>query len=59
MSEPTAQEEPGMTWLGPLIVAVGLSLVGLLVWVAVPPGIWHDDGAYLLLGKSLADGEGL
>jgi len=59
MSEPTAQKEPGMAPLGPLIVAVGLGLVGLLVWVAVPPGIWHDDGAYLLLGKSLADGEGL
>ena len=43
----------------PLIVAVGLGAVGLLVWAAVPPGVWHDDGAYLLLGKSLADGEGL
>ena len=43
----------------PVIVAVGLGLVGVLVWVSVPPGVWHDDGAYLLLGKSLADGEGL
>ncbi len=43
----------------PLMVAVGLGLVGALVWVAVPPGVWHDDGAYLLLAKSLADGEGL
>ena len=34
-------------------------MIGLLVWAAVPPGVWHDDGAYLLLGKSLADGEGL
>ena len=67
MSDPTAPEEPGTGptagripgLLVPLIVAVGLGLVGVLVWVAVPPGVWHDDGAYLLLGKSLADGEGL
>lgn len=25
----------------------------------MPPGVWHDGGAYLLLVKSLADGEGL
>ena len=24
-----------------------------------PPGIWHDDGVYVLLGRSLAQGEGL
>ena len=45
--------------LVPSIVALGLGVVGLLVWAAVPPGVWHDDGAYLLLGKSLADGDGL
>ncbi len=45
--------------LVPLTVAVGLGVVGLLVWAAIPPGVWHDDGAYLLLGKSLAAGEGL
>ena len=38
---------------------MGLGLVGFLAWAAVAPGVWHDDGAYLLLGKSLADGEGL
>ncbi len=54
---PVSGRIPG--FLVPLIVAVGLGLVGILVWVAVPPGVWHDDGAYLLLGKSLADGEGL
>ena len=67
MSDPTAAEEPGIGptarripgLLIPLIVAVGLGVVGLLVWAAVPPGVWHDDGAYLLLGKSLADGDGL
>jgi hypothetical protein len=40
-------------------VAAGLGVVGFLVWAAVSSGVWHDDGAYLLLGKSLADGEGL
>ncbi len=54
---PDAGSLPGA--VVPLIVAVGLALVGLLVWEAVSPGVWHDDGAYLLLGKSLADGEGL
>ena len=54
---PVSGRIPG--FLVPLIVAVGLGLVGILVWAAVPPGVWHDDGAYLLLGKSLADGEGL
>ena len=42
-----------------MVVAAGLAAVGLLVWAAVSPGVWHDDGAYLLLGKSLAEGEGL
>lgn len=67
MSEPTVQQEPGRgptagrtpgLWV-PLSVAVGLGLIGFLVWASVSPGVWHDDGAYLLLGKSLADGEGL
>ena len=65
MSDNTAPDETGvgpttgrrMGLLVPLIVAAGLGLVGLLVWAALPPGVWHDDGAYLLLGKSLADGE--
>ena len=67
MSDTTALDEPGVGptagrrtgLLVPLIVAAGLGLVGLFVWAPVPPGVWHDDGAYLLLGKSLADGEGL
>jgi hypothetical protein len=40
-------------------VALVALLVGLLFWEPVAPGVWHDDGAYLLLGKSIADGEGL
>ena len=54
---PAAGRVPG--FVVPPAVAVGLAVIGLLVWAAVPPGVWHDDGAYLLLGKSLADGEGL
>ena len=67
MSDAIAQEEPDVGpdasrisgSLVPLVVAGGLAAVGLLVWAAVSPGVWHDDGAYLLLGKSLAEGEGL
>ena len=33
--------------------------LGLAIWEVFPPGIWHDDGVYVLLGKSLAQGEGL
>ncbi len=67
MNDTTAPEEPAAgpnagripSLVVPLVVAVGLGLVGLFVWAKVSPGVWHDDGVYLLLGKSLADGEGL
>ena len=67
MSDPIVPEEPGIGpssermpgFLLPLVVAGGLGVVGIFVWAAVATGVWHDDGAYLLLGKSLADGEGL
>ena len=67
MNDAIAREEPSVGpnagrisgLLVPLVVAAGLGAVGLLVWAAVSPGVWHDDGAYLLLGKSLAEGEGL
>jgi len=36
-----------------------LFLTGLALWSPIPGGVWHDDGVYLLLGKSLAQGEGL
>ncbi len=36
-----------------------LLAVGLSVWEPFPPGIWHDDGVYVLLGRSLAEGDGL
>ena len=54
---PTSGRMPG--FLLPLVVAGGLGVVGIFAWAAVATGVWHDDGAYLLLGKSLADGEGL
>jgi hypothetical protein len=54
---PTSGRMPG--FLVPLAVARGLGLVGIFAWAAVATGVWHDDGAYLLLGKSLAGGEGV
>ena len=36
-----------------------LLVVGFLLWEPFPPGIWHDDGVYVMLGRSLAQGEGL
>ena len=40
-------------------LGLGLFLLGVLVWSPFPAGVWHDDGVYVLLGKALADGEGL
>ena len=34
-------------------------VLGLLLLTPLPPGVWHDDGVYLLLGRGLAAGEGL
>ena len=33
--------------------------LGLAVWELFPPGVWHDDGVYVLLGKALGEGHGL
>lgn len=33
--------------------------IALVVWSPFPAGVWHDDGVYLLLGRSVALGEGL
>ncbi len=41
------------------LTAGALAVVAVVAWEVVPPGIWHDDGAYVLLGQSLAEGEGL
>lgn len=42
-----------------LLLLAGLVLVGALAWVPTALGVWHDDGVYLLLGRALAEGEGL
>jgi hypothetical protein len=36
-----------------------LVLVALLAWSPALPGVWHDDGVYLLLAKAIAQGQGL
>jgi hypothetical protein len=33
--------------------------MGLVIWEPFPPGVWHDDGVYVLLSRALANGEGL
>lgn len=38
---------------------VAVLILGFAVSQPVPPGIWHDDGVYLLIAKSLAQGDGL
>lgn len=43
----------------PWIASALVLLLGLTFWEAFPPGIWHDDGVYVLLGRSLAQGDGL
>jgi hypothetical protein len=45
-------------WAPWLFAALTLVL-GLALWEPFPPGIWHDDGVYVLLGRSLAQGDGL
>jgi hypothetical protein len=52
--------QPKSFWVWAPWALIGLFLfVGLWIWEAWPPGIWHDDGVYVLLGRSLAEGEGL
>ncbi len=43
----------------PFGTALLVLLLGLVIWEPFPPGIWHDDGVYVMLGRSLARGEGL
>jgi hypothetical protein len=42
-----------------LLVSLLALLIGMWVWEPVPAGVWNDDGAYLLLAESLAQGNGL
>jgi hypothetical protein len=41
------------------LLGLGALALGLLAWTPLPPGIWHDDGVYLMLGRALARGDGL
>ena len=59
-SRPEAQSPTSTFWpWAPWGLALALLALGLSVWEPFPPGIWHDDGVYVLLGRSLAEGEGL
>lgn len=40
-------------------VGAAVFLAGLALWQPFPAGVWHDDGVYMMLGRSLAQGEGL
>ncbi|MBW3534088.1 MAG: hypothetical protein KY453_02550 [Gemmatimonadetes bacterium] len=42
-----------------LFLAVAAMGIGVAAWTPLPPGVWHDDGVYLTLGRALAEGEGL
>lgn len=34
-------------------------VLGAGVWEFFPPGVWHDDGVYVLTARALAQGDGL
>ncbi len=66
MSTSGPPEEPGAALKGGVsgfsvatLTAGALAVVAVAAWEVVPPGVWNDDGAYVLLGRSLAEGEGL
>lgn len=42
-----------------LLLGLGLFAVGVAAWRPIPAGVWHDDGVYMLVGKALAEGQGL
>ena len=42
-----------------LLLGVVLLALGLASWRPVPAGVWNDDGVYVLVGKALAQGDGL
>ncbi len=61
---PTAQRavEPPSRWVGILtfLIPTGvLFTIGWITWQPIPVGVWHDDGAYLLIAESLSGGGGL
>lgn len=42
-----------------ILLGLGLFAVGVAAWRPIPAGVWHDDGVYMLVGKALAQGQGL
>jgi hypothetical protein len=42
-----------------LLLGAALLAVGVSAWQPIPAGVWHDDGVYMLVSKSLAEGGGL
>ena len=59
---PRGQGPGGVTFSRPwpfLLLALGFLGVGISFWRPIPAGVWHDDGVYMLIGESLAQGEGL
>lgn len=67
MSLPTTppsneRAEPDGVRTGLVVFAVPcvvLAAMGWLLWQPGPVGVWHDDGAYLLIAQALAMGDGL
>lgn len=57
-SEKVLRQLEDWPW-APWALVLALLAVGLSSWHPLPPGIWHDDGVYVLLGRSLAEGDGL
>jgi len=55
---PTSDSGGSDVW-APWAVLAAILVLGLALWEPFPPGIWHDDGVYVLLGRSLAQGDGL
>ena len=60
MSErtPAKSENSRERWV-PLGLGFLILALGIAIWEVFPPGLWHDDGVYVLLGRSLAQGDGL
>ena len=50
-----ATQEEAKPWI---LLGLALFGVGIASWYPVPAGVWHDDGAYMLIAKALAGGHG-
>ena len=56
---PLTDQPASIPRLGLIGLLLGAVFWGVWTWIPVPTGIWHDDGVYLLIAKSLASGDGL